>query len=165
MWHSGVLVFPSEGPNSFRYVKNVSQLGKWFMNSSWTILAHYSLVANTLIALCINLISVKSKADESRYEFQADLALRCSSDQHAELTRQIRRRATEITGDLHCLQQGTCTLNEPHVAGCGTPGRTKRDVFLPSHSRWKREDKEKVHISVTITYHGDEGKDHLIMYR
>ena len=103
---------------------------------------------------------MKSKADESRYEFQADLAVRCSHDQHDELTRQIRRRATEITGDLHCLQGGTCTLNEPQVLGCGGQGRGKREVAWGPHSRWKREDKERVHISVTITYHGDQGEQH-----
>lgn len=90
--------------------------------------------------------TLKGEASEARYEFQADLALSCTSRQQEQLAHQISRRAADMTEELHCLRDGTCTINTPMVTGCGVD-RRKRDADQPP---------DKVHISVTITYHGDK---------
>ena len=103
---------------------------------------------------------MKSEASESRYEFQADLALSsCTRHQQEALARQISRRAADLTGQLHCLRDGTCTLDTPLVTGCQLA-----DPFVDdgaSGGGRRRRDTEgeegRVHISVAITYHSNKG--------
>ena len=152
------------------------------------ISSHYHLTFIQSILLSLSPYTVKSEASESRYEFRADLPelATCTGAQQEQLARQISRRAAELTESLHCLRDGTCTIQTPQISGCDTGvetgtarsregGRRGRSRNRQRNRRSAEEDEDegimddeedgeyadvmedKVHITVSITYHGDKG--------
>ena len=87
--------------------------------------------------------------DEAKYEFRTKFPMECVSDDVlAKVKHQVKKRAAEMTKNLACLQDRTCSLDEPQIKGCGSE----------SSSRVKRTTEDtknkELDIKVSITYHG-----------
>ena len=90
-------------------------------------------------------------SDRAKYEFVASLPVHCESEETLnEIKKEIHKRAAEMTSGIHCLQAGTCTLQDPLIQGCDWSSST-----ATGPRRVKRDSSDTVNITVAITYHGD----------
>ena len=88
-----------------------------------------------------------SEADQAMYEFKTSLPVPCpSKEMVAEVKRQIRRRAAELTKEVQCLSTGHCSLEEPLIRGCVPRSRRALDGHL--------EEEDRTDIEVALVYRG-----------
>ena len=91
--------------------------------------------------------------DEAKYEFKTKFPMEClSEDVYVEVKQQVKKRAADMTENLTCLRDRTCSLDEPQIKGCNNPessGRKKRATNDDDNNTNKELD-----IKVSITYHG-----------
>jgi hypothetical protein len=86
-----------------------------------------------------------TEADEVDYEFRTSWTVACDVESERELKAQIRKRATEVTAGLDCIQSGACQLNEPTLDGCA-PTRSRRSVDNNATTV------DEVEVAVSVTY-------------
>ena len=119
----------------------------FFFDKMWTNLSDSEKILNIL-----DFFSEMKLTDEAKYEFKTKFPMECVSEHMlVEVKQQVTKRAAEMTKSLSCLQDGTCSLDEPQIRGCDTAENSKRR---------KRATGDKTHINkeldikVSITYHG-----------
>lgn len=89
--------------------------------------------------------------EEAKYEFKTKFPVECvSADVLIEVKHQVQKRAAEMTENLACLRDGTCSLDEPQIRGCEDSASSSRLKRAAQRANAKKE----LDIKVSITYHG-----------
>ena len=116
--------------------------------------------------MATSLITEMTEAEEVNYQFRSSYPITCTAETEPELTRQITKRATQVTSQLECMNTGTCRLKQPSIAGCSNTRRHRREVRdddddeeggVEEEEDDEEEDEmmevEEVDVTVIVTYY------------
>ena len=101
------------------------------------------------------LLSEMKLTDEAKYEFKTKFPMEClSEDMYVEVKQQVKKRAADMTENLSCLRDKTCSLDEPQIKGCGNTESFGRKKRATENSDKNSNTNKELDIKVSITYHG-----------
>ena len=93
--------------------------------------------------------------DEAKYEFKTKFPMECVSEEmYVEVKQQVKKRAADMTENLSCLRDGTCSLDEPQIKGCDNPSNSGRKRRATNDDDDNSNTNKELNIKVSITYHG-----------